>query len=170
MPTWMSSPGHRDPAIFDTFRHSGKNVVGRRRFRLKQFRHQVIALAGLMLLLPLAALRSAPAAQAKAPSKEQIPAGTPEKQQHGPKDMADGQIKSVTCKGRALDMAFDDSYEILHLRTDNYFKVDFSAINFKFSGIMNPCKTAKGMYARVYYYDIKGHPKQGDLISVEFRK
>jgi hypothetical protein len=26
------------------------------------------------------------------------------------------------------------------------------------------------MYARVYYYHIKGHPKEGDLISVELRK
>ena len=29
---------------------------------------------------------------------------------------------------------------------------------------------AKGMYARVYYYHIQGHPREGDLISVEFRK
>jgi len=137
---------------------------------LNKFRHQAIAVAALILLLPLAPLYGATAAPAKSPSKQPAPAGKPEKQQPGPKDMADGQIKSVTCKGRSLDMAFDDSYEILHLHTDNYFKVDFSAINFTPSGIMNPCKTAKGMYARVYYYDIKGHANQGDLISVEFRK
>lgn len=84
--------------------------------------------------------------------------------------MADGQIKTITCKGRVMDMTFDDSYEILHLHTDNYFKVNFSAINFTPSGTMNPCKTARGMYARVHYYHIKGHPKEGELISVELRK
>lgn len=67
-------------------------------------------------------------------------------------------------------MTFDDSYEALRLHTDNYFKVKFSAINFTPNGIMNPRKTAKGMYVRVYYDDIKGHPIEGDLISVEFRK
>ena len=63
----------------------------------------------------------------------------------GARDMADGQVRTVTCKGRAMDMTFDDSYEILRLHSDNYFKVDFSAINFTPSGTMNPCKTAQGM-------------------------
>lgn len=84
--------------------------------------------------------------------------------------MVDGQVKTVTCKGRTLDMSFDDSYEIQRLHTDSYFKVQFGAINFTPSGIMNPCKIAKGMHARIYYYHIKGHPKEGKLISVELRK
>jgi hypothetical protein len=136
---------------------------------LKNFRHQALAFAGFLLLAPLAPLPcSTSAAQVKPPSKP--PAQEQEKRVRGRRDMADGQIKSVTCKGRAMDMTFDDSDEILYLHADNYFKVDFSAINYTPSGTMNPCKTAKGMYARVYYYHIKGHPRQGGLISVQFRK
>ena len=86
------------------------------------------------------------------------------------KEMADGQIKTVTCKGRSMDMTFDDSYEILRLRTGDYFKVNFSAINFTPAGTLDPCKTAKGMYARVYYYPIEGQPKEGERISMGLRK
>lgn len=124
------------------------------------------------LLLPLVLLSSTAArgAQEKTHSKQPAQQEKQEKRVRGAKDMADGQIKTVTCKGRTLDMTFDDSYEILRLHTDNYFKVNFSAINFTPSGTMNPCKTAQGMYARVYYYHIKGHPREGELISVELRK
>jgi hypothetical protein len=99
-----------------------------------------------------------------------LPPGARRKSARGPKDMAEGQIKTVACKGRSMDLTFDDSFEILRLHTDDYFKVNFSSINFTPSGILNPCKTAKGMYARIYYYPIKGQPKEGELISVELRK
>lgn len=135
---------------------------------LKMYQLQVVAVAALLLLAApaVAASRNQEKPSAKASAKEQ----KQQKRVRGAEDMADGQIKNVTCKGRALDMDFDDSYEILHLHTDNYFKVDFSAIDFTPKGIMNPCKTVKGMYARVYYYHIKGHPLEGDLISVQLRK
>jgi len=138
---------------------------------LKNFRLQSVALAGYLLLLPLAPLWSAAApAQTASKSKEQILEHKRDKRVRGQRDLVDGQIKDVTCKGRTLDMTFDDSREILHFHTDNYFKVEFSAINFTPRGTMNPCKQAKGMYARVYFYDIKGQPREGDLISVELRK
>ena len=138
---------------------------------MRKFRLQTTTLAGFLLLMPLAPLWSAAsAAQAKAQSKQPARASKPEKRVRGRWDMADGQIKDVTCKGRALDMVFEDTEETLHLHSDDYFKLKFSAINFTPSGTMNPCKQAKGMYARVYYYHIVGHPHQGDLISVQLRK
>lgn len=138
---------------------------------MRKFRLQALTLAAFLLVMPLASLWSTTsAAQAKPPSKEHTQTKKPKKRVRGRWDMADGQIKDVSCKGRAMDMVFDDYEEILHLHTNDYFKVKFSAIDFTPKGIMNPCKTTKGMYARVYYYHIKGHPHQGDLISVELRK
>lgn len=134
---------------------------------LKRFRISALAVAGFLLLAPFSAV-AARGAQEKASSKQ--PAQEQKKRVRGARDMADGQIKTVTCKGRVMNITFDDSYDLLRLHTDNYFKVNFSAINFTPSGTMNPCKTAQGMYARVYYYHIKGHPKKGELISVELRK
>jgi len=139
---------------------------------LKRLQITALAVVGLLLLAPVGLVSgaAAPLAQEKTPSKQPAKGQKQEKRVRGAKDMADGQIKTVNCKGRSMDMTFDDSYEILRLHTNNYFKVSFSAINFTPSGTINPCKTTKGMYARVYYYHIKGHPKEGDLISVELRK
>ena len=122
------------------------------------------------LLLALLSGTAARGTQEKQGSKQPEQEQKQEKRVRGPRDMADGQIKTVTCKSRAMDMTFDDSYEILRLHTDDYFKVNFSAINFTPGGTLNPCRTAKGMYARVYYYPIKGQAKEGELISVELRK
>ncbi len=138
---------------------------------MKNLRLQALTAAAFLLLALLSpfgsAASAAPAAQAAKPS---IQAGKATATEQVADDMADGQIKSVQCKGKSLDMVFDASDGILRLHTDNYFKVDFSAINFTPKGIMNPCKKAKGMYARVYYNHVKGHPHRGILVSVQFRK
>jgi hypothetical protein len=138
---------------------------------LRNFQLRTLVVAGFLLFMPFIPLSGgASAALAKPQSKQPGQEQKQEKRARGRRHMADGQIKDVTCKGRALDMAFDDSDKILRLHTDDYFKVDFSAINFTPGGTMNPCKTVKGMYARVYYYRIEGHPREGELISVELRK
>lgn len=161
----------RRSPVFDRPRLLGEHKEGKRRQGLKKFRFQALIIAGFLLLTPLAPLSGAnSAAQAKAKSTEQAQPKKQEKRVRGRWDMADGQIKNVTCKGHAMNMTFYDYSETLHLYAKDYFKVKFSAINFTPKGIMNPCKTTKGMYARVYYYHIKGHPHQGDLISVELRK
>ena len=137
---------------------------------MKKLRVPAIALAGLMMMPLTMVASNTNATQSRSQSRQSAPEAKKEKRVRGRKDMADGQIKSVNCKGRAMDMVFDGSYETLRLHTDDYFKVEFSAINFTPSGEMNPCKTANGMYARVYYYQIKGHSHEGDLISVQLRK
>lgn len=136
---------------------------------MRRLHIEALCIAGFLLLAPLAGA-VVNAGQQKPAPKQPPKEEKQEKRVRGAREMADGQIKTVTCKGYALDMAFDDSYEILRLHTHNYLKVDFSAINFTPRGTMNPCKTAKGMYARVHYYHIQGHPKEGELISVAFRK
>lgn len=156
--------------FFDTAQPLREDVEGTRRVILKRNWIPALAGAACLALAGFAPQVAAASGQQKASSKQPAQEQKQEKREWGQRDMADGQIKTVTCKGHALDMTFDDSYEILHLHADDYFKVNFSAINFTPSGIMNPCKTAQGMYARVHYYDIKGHPKEGDLISVELRK
>jgi len=158
----------RRPRLY-TCRRLGEYI--RRRFALKNFRLQACTLGGFLIVALLAPCWSAAAAaQTKTRIIPDAPAHKYPHRERGALDMADGQIKDVQCRGRAMDMVFDDSNEILRLHTDNYFKVDFSAINFTPKGILNPCKQAKGMYARVHFYHIKGHPREGELTSVELRK
>jgi hypothetical protein len=128
----------------------GEDIRGKRRTMLKNFRLQALTPAGFLLLMPLAMLSGvAFAAEEKPPSIQPAPDQKQEKRVRGEKDTANGQIKSVICKGRAMNMTFVGSYQTPHLHTDDYFKVVFSAINYIRKGTMNPCKTAKGMYPRV---------------------
>jgi hypothetical protein len=142
-----------------------------RRITLNKFRIQTWTLWGFLIAVLLAPYGSVlAAAQNKTTVNPEAPTHKYPRSARGDYDMADGQIKNVQCRGKAMEMVFDDSNEILHLYADSYFKVDFSAINFTPKGTMDPCKTTKGMYARVHFYHIKGHPRVGELTSVELRK
>jgi tetratricopeptide (TPR) repeat protein len=88
----------------------------------------------------------------------------------GQRDLAVGVINTVKCSGNSLDLEFDSQHQVLHLYTDNYFQVQFSALNFKPAGELYPCTQIQAMKARISFYDIKDHPSEGELISVELQK
>lgn len=88
----------------------------------------------------------------------------------GPLDLAVGVIKTVKCSGVSLDMEFNSQHQMLHLYTGNYFMVQFRALNYKPKGTLYPCRQIQAMKARISFYDIKGHPNEGELISVELSK
>ncbi|TAM83846.1 MAG: tetratricopeptide repeat protein [Acidobacteria bacterium] len=88
----------------------------------------------------------------------------------GPRDIAVGVIETVKCSRNSLDMEFNSQRQELHLYTDNYFQVQFSALNYKPTGELYPCTQIQTMKARVSFYDIKGQPNEGELISVELSK
>ena len=88
----------------------------------------------------------------------------------GQRDIANGIIESVKCSGSSLDMEFKAQQRELHLYTDNYFQIQFSALNYKPTGELYPCKQIQAMKARISFYDVKGHPDDGELISVELSK
>jgi tetratricopeptide (TPR) repeat protein len=89
----------------------------------------------------------------------------------GPRDESEGVIKSVTCSSPAvLDMVFQTHHQILLLHSDNYFQVEYRALNFTPRGELNPCQQISGMKARAVFYDVKGHAEKGILISVDLMK
>jgi hypothetical protein len=88
----------------------------------------------------------------------------------GARDLSIGVVKDVRCRGRRLDMNLKTAKETMHLYTANYFKVDFTAANFKTEGKLNPCKEITGMKATVVFYDVPRRPNEGELISVELTK
>ena len=89
--------------------------------------------------------------------------------QHGERDLSDGVIKSVVCRGRRLDMQLQTHEQLLHLYTANYFKVRFSAEGFQPKGTLNPCRDIRGMKAQAIFYDVPRRPNDGILISVELK-
>ena len=97
-----------------------------------------------------------------------LPKGIP--RVHGPRDLADGIVRKVICKGPALKLSLATPEGILNLHTANYFDVRFSASNFTLKGKLNPCRQIQGMKAEAIFYDVPKHPNQGYLLSVELKK
>jgi hypothetical protein len=97
-------------------------------------------------------------------------ASSPARAARRQRDLSDGIIKSVTCHGRSLQMTLQTQHQLLRLSTADYFKVDFSATNFKTKGALNPCKEINGMKAQAIFYDVPRRPNDGVLISVELSK
>lgn len=89
----------------------------------------------------------------------------------GPRDARDGKIASVKCSSPAqMDLALEANGRTVELHTDNYFKVQFSALNFTPAGQLEPCTQIKGMSAHISFYDVKGQPYTGEIISIQLRK
>jgi hypothetical protein len=86
------------------------------------------------------------------------------------RDLTIGTIKNVRCRGRRLDMDVKNQQGTMHLFTANYFKMDFTAENFKPKGKLDPCKEITGMKATAVFYDVPRRPDQGELISVQLSK
>ncbi len=89
----------------------------------------------------------------------------------GPRDMAEGVIRNVKCAlPSGLEMDVQTSHQTFHLHSDNYFSVQYSALNFTPSETLNPCHDLEGMKARAIFFDVPNTPDEGELISVELRK
>jgi tetratricopeptide (TPR) repeat protein len=81
--------------------------------------------------------------------------------------VAEGTIQSSICPGvSTLEITLDSAAGVLHLYSDDYLKIPFSAINFKPEGILDPCTSLSGHYARITYRPAKGQSKQGEIVAV----
>ncbi|MGE5325565.1 MAG: hypothetical protein ACM3NO_00890, partial [Deltaproteobacteria bacterium] len=91
--------------------------------------------------------------------------------QRGPHDTMIGKIEEVQCSmPNVLMLTFASGKAKITLYTEDFFKVEFLAQNFTPTGELHPCQDIKGMRAKVIFYDLKGRPNEGELISVELRK
>jgi tetratricopeptide (TPR) repeat protein len=101
----------------------------------------------------------------------------------GPKHTALGVIRSVKCSD---DTVMDFQVEIaakpagksspkeaaktISLYTNNYYKLDLSALGFEPKNEMNVCHDIEGMKAQVQYADSSDKTVNGQAISIELRK
>ena len=91
--------------------------------------------------------------------------------QRGARDTLTGTIQEVKCSIPAvMEITLVARRPTVRLFSENYFAVEYSALNFKPSGELMPCRDLKGARAQVFYDDLKGKPDQGELISVQLRK
>jgi tetratricopeptide (TPR) repeat protein len=93
----------------------------------------------------------------------------------GPKHTVIGTIKKVECSEPAvMDFVVEVTTKAgdkqVSLYTNDYFKLDLSALGFTPKGEMNPCKDIEGMKARVAYAGSSDKSVDGLAIAIELRQ
>ncbi len=90
---------------------------------------------------------------------------------HGLKGTAQGVIKDVHCTPPSLlELKVEGTGKRMSLYSNNYFKVAFSAANYKPEGDLNPCTDLEGKKARVQYSETVNQSVDGQILSVELSK
>jgi len=88
----------------------------------------------------------------------------------GPHRFLVGVLKNVHCDNPNLDLAVTSGAKTLALHSDNYFKIQFSALGFQPSGDLNPCHDLESRSAKVEYVESADKAEAPHLIAVELHK
>jgi tetratricopeptide (TPR) repeat protein len=95
----------------------------------------------------------------------------PPLQRRGPRRTVRGRLTKVECSyPSAMSLTVDAGANRLGLRATNFYKVEYSALNFKVTGDLNPCKDLEGMTAKVEYFEPVSPSIEGQIISIELFK
>jgi tetratricopeptide (TPR) repeat protein len=82
-------------------------------------------------------------------------------------DLAEGVVQKAECAGgTSIEVTLQVQGGELHLYSDRYQKILYSALDFTPKGIFNPCKELKGWRARISYRPSKEDPQQGEMMGV----
>jgi tetratricopeptide (TPR) repeat protein len=89
----------------------------------------------------------------------------------GPKHQLEGVLRGVVCSyPSVMDFHVEGAKKTIALYSNNYFKLDVTAIGFTPSGSMQPCHDFEGMKARVQYAESSDKTVDGQVVSIELRK
>jgi tetratricopeptide (TPR) repeat protein len=88
----------------------------------------------------------------------------------GPHHYLVGLLKNVHCDSEHLDLTVTSSVKTIALHAENYFQIQFSALNFKPSPDLNPCKDLEGRPAKVEYVESANASAAARVLSVELHK
>jgi tetratricopeptide (TPR) repeat protein len=95
----------------------------------------------------------------------------PPLERRGPRRTVRGKLTKVQCSyPTAMSLTVDGGANRLGLRATNFYKVEYSALNFKITGDLNPCKDLEGMTAKVEYFEPVSPSIEGQIISIELFK
>lgn len=88
----------------------------------------------------------------------------------GPRRTIAGTIKNVHCAAPAImDLDVDAGGKTITLHTGNYYKVAFSALNFKPTADLRPCSDLGGMHAKAEYVESVATKTNG-LVAIQLSK
>lgn len=88
----------------------------------------------------------------------------------GPHRFVVGVLKGVHCDMPMLDLTVSSDAKTLALHTDNFYKIQFTALNFSPSGDLKPCSDLEDRPAKVEYVESADKTAAPHLIAVELHK
>jgi tetratricopeptide (TPR) repeat protein len=95
----------------------------------------------------------------------------PEDDRHGPRHTVKGTLHNVECvMPSTIRLKVESTGKPVLLRSRNYYKIPFSALNFTPTGDLNPCKDLEGMKAKVEFFEGLNESAEGQIISIELTR
>jgi tetratricopeptide (TPR) repeat protein len=81
--------------------------------------------------------------------------------------LAEGIIEKAECNGSTtIEVTVKTSSGEIHLYSDRYMKLFYSALNFTLEENMNPCRDLQGWHARISYRPAKDPANAGEMMAV----
>lgn len=88
----------------------------------------------------------------------------------GPHHFVVGILKAVHCDAPQLDLTVSSGSNTLALHTDNYYKIQFTTLNFQPNGDLKPCSDLENRPAKVEYVESADKTEAPHLVAVELHK
>jgi tetratricopeptide (TPR) repeat protein len=88
----------------------------------------------------------------------------------GPHRFVTGVLKNVHCDAPIMDLTVDSSGKLIALHSENYYKIEYSTLNFKPSGDLKPCQDLEGRPAKVEYVESSDASAAARVLAVELHK
>jgi tetratricopeptide (TPR) repeat protein len=88
----------------------------------------------------------------------------------GPHRFVVGRLTAVHCDSPNLDLSVSSGAKTLALHTDNYYKLQFTALGFQPTADLKPCSDLENRPAKVEYVESADKSDAPHLIAIELRK
>lgn len=88
----------------------------------------------------------------------------------GPHRFVTGVIKEVHCNESNMDLVVRTNSKGVNLHSDNYYRLQFSALGFQPAGELHPCTDLEDKPAKVEYVEAADKSQTPQLLSVELHK
>lgn len=88
----------------------------------------------------------------------------------GPHRFVVGVLKNIHCDPPQMELTVDSAGKSLRLQAENYYKIQFTALNFSPSGNLNPCEDLEGRPAKVEYLESADQSVVARVLGVELHK
>jgi hypothetical protein len=87
----------------------------------------------------------------------------------GPHHFVTGVLKNVRCNTPAIDLNVIVAGRTLGLHSSNYFKIDYTVLDFTLKGNLNPCADLEGRPAKVEYVE-SASKDQASVVAIEIHR